>query len=329
MERYSKQHKRSWRFDEREINKFLPHWFNRKISTITPLEVQKLHISIGKENGLYQANRLLERVRSMYNKAIEWGWKGNNPAIGIRKFKEKSRDRFLQPHEMPYFFAALEAESNTTARDYIMLSLLTGARKSNVLSMRWEEINLEQAQWRIPETKNGEPMIVALSLQAVSLLEARRNIAKGEWVFPSEASKKGYLQEPKKAWQRLLRRAETYQLVDLLAKAEQWGERRTEKAKSDAEIDPVTLLQTYRNMAADLELDTANLGFPDIRIHDLRRSLGSWQAVTGASGYIIGKSLGHKSQQATAIYARLNLDPVRASVELATEAMMLASTRKV
>lgn len=43
--------------------------------------------------------------------------------------------------------------------------------------------------------------------------------------------------------------------------------------------------------------------------------------LTGASVYITGKSLGHKSQQATAIYARLNLDPVRASVELATEAM--------
>ncbi|MCA3269505.1 MAG: recombinase XerD, partial [Thalassospira sp.] len=62
----------------------------------------------------------------------------------------------------------------------------------------------------------------------------------------------------------------------------------------------------------------------DLRIHDLRRSLGSWQASTGASGYIIGKSLGHKSQQATQIYARLNLDPVRESVERATQAMMTA-----
>jgi hypothetical protein len=49
--------------------------------------------------------------------------------------------------------------------------------------------------------------------------------------------------------------------------------------------------------------------------HDLRRTLGSWQAKTGASLAIIGKSLNHKSQQATAIHARLDLDPARASAD--------------
>ena len=56
----------------------------------------------------------------------------------------------------------------------------------------------------------------------------------------------------------------------------------------------------------------------NVRIHDLRRTLGSYQAINGASGFIIGKSLGHKSSFATAIYARLNADPVRQSVERAT-----------
>ncbi len=63
----------------------------------------------------------------------------------------------------------------------------------------------------------------------------------------------------------------------------------------------------------------------DLRIHDLRRTLGSWQAKTGASLTIIGKSLNHKTHQATAIYARLDLDPVRASVNTATTAMMQAA----
>lgn len=49
-------------------------------------------------------------------------------------------------------------------------------------------------------------------------------------------------------------------------------------------------------------------GLMDIRIHDLRRTLGSFQAAAGANQYIIGKSLGHKSQQATAVYARLACD---------------------
>jgi len=66
----------------------------------------------------------------------------------------------------------------------------------------------------------------------------------------------------------------------------------------------------------------------NLRIHDLRRTLGSWQARTGASLTIIGKSLNHKTHQATAIYARLDLDPVRQSVNTATSAMMEAAGMK-
>mgnify|MGYP003554015488 FL=1 len=66
----------------------------------------------------------------------------------------------------------------------------------------------------------------------------------------------------------------------------------------------------------------------DLRIHDLRRTLGSWQAKTGASLTIIGKSLNHKTHQATAIYARLDLDPVRQSVNTATAAMLEAAGLK-
>jgi integrase len=56
-------------------------------------------------------------------------------------------------------------------------------------------------------------------------------------------------------------------------------------------------------------------GLADVRMHDLRRTLGSWQALSGTSLQIIGKSLGHKSMKATEVYARLTTDPVRESVE--------------
>lgn len=71
-----------------------------------------------------------------------------------------------------------------------------------------------------------------------------------------------------------------------------------------------------------------NAELDDLRIHDLRRTLGSWQAKTGASLSIIGKSLNHKTHQATAIYARLDLDPVRKSVNTATAAMLKAAGLK-
>jgi integrase len=263
MERYSKKHKRSWRYDEREVNKFLSHLFKRKASSLSKQEIQLLHEKIREENGLYQANRLLERIRAIYNKSIEWEWFGTNPTLGIKKFKEKSRDRFIQPDELPRFFQALKEEGNSTVRDYIWISLLTGARKANVLSMRWNEINLSRKGWRIPVTKNDEPLTIPLTEEAIEVLLNREKEKINEFVFLSEKSSKGFVQDPKKAWQRILKKAT----------------------------------------------------IKDLRIHDLRRTLGSYQVATGSSLPIIGKSLGHKSSKATEVYARLNLDPIRESVK--------------
>ena len=75
----------------------------------------------------------------------------------------------------------------------------------------------------------------------------------------------------------------------------------------------------------NIELPT---GLMDMRLHDLRRTLGSFQAAAGANQYIIGKSLGHKSHQATAVYARLDLDPVRESVQAASTAISRAGKKK-
>ncbi len=70
-------------------------------------------------------------------------------------------------------------------------------------------------------------------------------------------------------------------------------------------------------------------GIKDLRLHDLRRSLGSWQAITGSSLVIIGKTLAHKDQKTTAIYAQLDNDPVRESLQKATEAIFNAGNYKL
>lgn len=319
MERYSKKHKRSWEYDEREVNKFLPHWFNRKLSSIARDEVQRLHDKVASENGIYQANRLLERVRAIYNKAIEWGWQGSNPAQGIKKFKEKSRDRFLKPSELPYFFEALGEEENETACDYILMSLYTGARKSNVLSMRWTEIDFQQSEWRIPETKNGDPLTIALSNEAVDILQLRHQKTKQKWVFPSEKTD-GHLADPKKPWKRILTNAtiKFWQAHEHIAPLVIEAIKQSNNIRYDQ-----SLYAVIENLAKKQKVELPT-GLMDIRIHDLRRTLGSFQAAAGANQYIIGKSLGHKSQQATAVYARLDLDPVREYVQLASSAITRA-----
>lgn len=68
-------------------------------------------------------------------------------------------------------------------------------------------------------------------------------------------------------------------------------------------------------------------GLSGLRLHDLRRTLGSWQAGTGASLAVIGKTLGHSSPDVTQVYARLDISPVRAAVEKAVAAMQRAGAK--
>ena len=239
IERYAKVHKRSWQEDYNQFQRYLnKNWGRRKLSSIRKSQIQKLHAETGTNKGHYAANRLLALLHTMFNRAIDWGWDNPNPAHGIKKFKEKSRDRFLQADELPKFFQALNEETSVIVRDYILLSLLTGARKSNILAMRWDEINFSRTTWTIPLTKTGDSHTLPLVPAAIEILKVRKenNIDKSPWVFPG-TGKTGHLIETKKPWKRVLEKA----------------------------------------------------GIKDLRIHDLRRSLGSWQAATGANLSIIGK----------------------------------------
>lgn len=271
LERHSKPKKKTWTED---LDKYKNHiekpLGKRKLSEIDRAAISLIHSNITKAGHPIAANRILALISSVFGWAISAGLWENNPAIGIRRNKEKSRDRFIQSDELPRFFQALSEETNGTVRDYILISLLTGARRSNVCSMKWQDINFERAEWRIEATKNDTPQTVTLSPEAIEVLQNRKS-DDSEFVFPG-IGKSGHLQEPRKGWERILKRA----------------------------------------------------GIKDLRLHDLRRTLGSWQAKTGASLAIIGKSLNHKNQNTTAIYARLDLDPVRDSVNTATSAMLAA-----
>lgn len=111
----------------------------------------------------------------MYNFGIlERSYAIANPAEKIRKYPENERDRFLYPDELPRFFNALANEENPDMRDYFLLALLTtGVRKSNVLAMRWDEINLKRSEWRII-TKGNSAQTVTLSPEVVEILSERQ-----------------------------------------------------------------------------------------------------------------------------------------------------------
>ena len=275
LEQHAKLHTKTWQATQARYDRHLKPWENRKISAVTRRDVQALHNRMGQTNGPYSANRLLQLLHSMFNWAKTWGLlAGDNSAHGIKKYRETKRDRFLHPDELPRFFQALAEEINESVRDYVLLSLLTGARRGNVQALRWEEVNLERATWTIPgdKSKNYDPMTIPLHNEALAILQSRREeIGKSPWVFPA-FSRSGHLEEPKNGWKRIITRA----------------------------------------------------GIKDLRLHDLRRTLGSYQAARGASLTVIGKSLGHRNVSTTAIYARLNLDPVRESVNGAINDILAA-----
>lgn len=274
--RHAKPHKRTWAEDEQRFEQYLKQPLGgKKLAAVDRRAIASVHSAITLDGHPVVANRVLALVSSVFGWAINAGLSEVNPAKGIRRNRETSRDRFLQENELPRFFEALAEESNLTMKDYFLVSLLTGARRANVLAMRWEDINFERADWRIDETKNGTPQTVTLSPEVVAILLKRRQSGSNKYVFPG-TGKSGHLAEPKTGWKRVLERA----------------------------------------------------GLENLRVHDLRRTLGSWQAKTGASLAIIGKSLNHKNVATTAIYARLDLDPIRESVNTATKAIMATVNKK-
>ena len=277
LERHAKQRKRTWREDQRYYDRHLANTLGRKkLSTITKRDISLLHANIGKTRQTH-ANRVLALISSVFGRAVEYGlWEELNPCQGIKRFKEQSRDRFLSADELARFFQTLELEPNDTARDYFIVSLFTGARRANVLAMRWSDVDLNAGLWRIPMTKNGMQQTLPLVPAVVELLQHRKASTKSLFVFPGSGVT-GHLVEPKKAWARICKAA----------------------------------------------------GLEDVRIHDLRRTCGSWQAKTGASLPILGRSLNHQNASTTSIYARLDLDPVRTSMERAAEAMLEASRQPV
>jgi integrase len=143
----------------------------------------------------------------MFNKAIDWGWNKPNPAYAVKRFKEVSRERFLSVQEMKRFLDALGNEPCEIVRDYLYMSLFTGARRSNVQAMRWQDIDTESMQWVIPVTKNGKPHIIPLVEQAIDILKCIRLKTNNEWVFPSAKSKSGHLENPMPIWNDVLKRA--------------------------------------------------------------------------------------------------------------------------
>lgn len=82
------------------------------------------------------------------------------------------------------------------------MALLTGARQGEVLAMRWTDVDLQQAIWRIPDTKARRPHWLPLPRPAVTLIQALPRVPDNPYIFPGRDGR-GHLVNISKAWTRI------------------------------------------------------------------------------------------------------------------------------
>jgi integrase len=179
---------------------------HRECQSISFLEAEKFHQALGETSGMSTANRVIQMLRAAFNKAILWEMIGpKNPFSGISLYRERVRERVLSPEEVRRVFSGLNAlhDSKSWLADLVGLALFTGIRKMNIASMRFSDVDLENKLWRVPDTKSGKPQLVALGTAEVEILTRRRQLLRGEFVFPG-VGKTGHLMCPKKSWNSFL-----------------------------------------------------------------------------------------------------------------------------
>lgn len=192
------------------ISQYLTLWRGRSLGTIRQDDVVELHRRIGAKYHR-KANVVVKELRTLFNFAKRENlFRGQNPARGITFYRETKRTRFLQPNELPKLWSALRHAPNPDLRDFVNLALWTGARKSEVLSMRWTDISLDDNRWTVPDPKI-KSYIVPLTPEAVTILKARHREreASNFWVFPSYG-KTGHIIDLKGAWKKVLQDAGLY-----------------------------------------------------------------------------------------------------------------------
>ena len=130
---------------------------------------------------------------------------------GGGKFHRKVRRKISTPAEvLPCWSAGIEAEVNNPAiRDALWFGLYTGMRRDEVLTLRWERVDMAALTFRVEATKTGVPLELPVTRQLSAILERRQSETedlpadRGNWVFPSPSSASGHVEDPHHLYGRI------------------------------------------------------------------------------------------------------------------------------
>lgn len=327
----------SWKTDLSIINRHIKPLLGRKLAkSLTTLDVARFqaNVAAGKtaadiktrkqgraivKGGKGIAARSLAVLAAMLSYAKKQELLPANPAVGVEAIQGEKKERFLSLDEVTAMAdALLEMESeglNKNAPPAIRLLLLTGCRRGEILSLRWEYVDFVHKCLRLPDSKTGWKIVI-LPDEAIDLLLKLHRNRKNPWVLPgsplrsnsspNEYGDYGPYTGLQKVWKEMRERATVILIYTQQDLPE--GQLVARLKKGDA-------LPSYAECvaAAADEGWIFPVGLTDVRLRDLRHSFASFAIGEGESLFVVGKMLGHKQARTTAIYAHLADDLLRAA----------------
>lgn len=190
----------------------LPEVGSDRVADVTRRDIERLHH--GMAHYPTQANRVLSLLSKMFSRAVEWDYRPNNPAKGIERFPEESRQRYLTTDELQRLSEALDIHRHdyAPAVAIIRLCLLTGARSGEVMAARWTEFNLDTGHWTKPSAHTKQKRVHQVPLSAPALEVLSKIPRRGEFVFPG-SGKTGHITTIKRSWNTIREAAELEDVV--------------------------------------------------------------------------------------------------------------------
>jgi integrase len=189
-------------------NVILPALGRLKVAYVTRRDIETIHKNL--QNTPYKANHTLRLLSKIFNLAISWGWRDDNPAANIPKYQEEKRDRWLSQEELDRLWEVLDRHSDRMTAYVYKFLILTGARKGEALGATWDQFDLEKGVWTKPShlTKQKKKEHLPLSEKAVEVLQiVKKRIPKGSvYVFPGRIDGQP-LKEIKTFWKTVLKEA--------------------------------------------------------------------------------------------------------------------------
>jgi integrase len=189
----------------------LPAIGGLKVRSVTFRDLDRIHRLITATGATYQANRALSLLKEMFSLAIRWKLRIDNPCTDVRRNPEHQRQRYLSGEELDRLTAALDAYGDQHVANIFRLLLLTGARRGEVLSMRWDDVDLTAGIWVKPAsaTKQKKRHEVPLNAPARLILAGmlRGRAADQEYIFPASRGASGSRRTVEKPWRAICRTA--------------------------------------------------------------------------------------------------------------------------